>query len=105
MRPNLGCFKMHEMAGKPEDYRTIEEHNIIVAVSCVVHTKELVKVVRSISWPTYITDIKDLENSYYFAFQAIIHVLAQHQRIGYKRAGCFERAALQNGETSAVCLE
>jgi hypothetical protein len=79
-------FKMNEMAQSPERleraawfYRTIEEHEIAAAISCVVRTSDLVRIVRSIEWPSYMRDTDAFENPYYFAFRAIIDCLAQHQ--------------------------
>jgi hypothetical protein len=80
---NLPYFKMNEMSRRPEIagwfYRVIEEYNVRAAVSCVVHTDELVKVNRSIKYPPYIINTEDMENPYYFGFKAITDVLAQHQ--------------------------
>jgi hypothetical protein len=80
----LPYFKMHERAGRPEIaawfYRIIERHDIKAAVSCVVHTDELVKVNRGIKYPPYIINTEQIENPYYFAFKAIIDVLAQNQQ-------------------------
>jgi hypothetical protein len=76
-------FKMREMAGRPEIagwfYRVIEEHDIKAALSCVIKTDELVKVNRGIRYPAYIVNTEMMENPYYFAFKAIIDVLAQQQ--------------------------
>ena len=79
----LPYFKMHEQASRPEIaawfYRVIERHDIKAAVSCVIHTDELVKVNRSIRYPSNIVNVQEIENPYYFGFKAIIDVLAQNQ--------------------------
>ncbi|MCH7921879.1 MAG: DUF3800 domain-containing protein [Nitrospinae bacterium] len=83
--PASDAFKMSEMA-QSEDrleksswfYRIIENH-VTAAVSCVIRVPDLVNAVRSIDWPPYIKNVSNLENPYYFAFQAIINVLAQYQ--------------------------
>jgi hypothetical protein len=80
----LSYFKMHEHSRRPEIaawfYRIIERHDIKAAVSCVIHTDELVKVNRSILYPSHIVNTDQIENPYYFGFKAIIDVLAQHQK-------------------------
>lgn len=79
----LPYFKMNEMSGKPEIaayfYRLIEQHPIKAAITCVIHTDELVKVEKSIEYPSYIIDTDKLENPYWFAFKAITDILAQYQ--------------------------
>jgi Protein of unknown function (DUF3800) len=85
----LQYFKMHEMAARPEIagwfYRTVEEHNIKAAISCVINTTDLVEVFGRIKWPPYIINLESFSNPYYFAFKAIIDVLAQqHETIGLK---------------------
>jgi hypothetical protein len=81
---DLPYFKMHEQASRPEIaawfYRIIERHDIKAAISCVIHTDELVKVNRSIKYPSHIINTEEIENPYYFGFKAIIDVLAQHQQ-------------------------
>jgi Protein of unknown function (DUF3800) len=76
-------FKMHEHASRPEIaawfYRIIERHDIKAAVSCVIHTDELVQVNQSIKYPSHIINTYEIENPYYFGFKAIIDVLAQNQ--------------------------
>jgi hypothetical protein len=76
-------FKMNEMTRRPEIagwfYKVIEEQNVTAAISCVVRTAELVKVVSETSWPPFITNIKSIANPYNFAFKAIIDGLLQHQ--------------------------
>jgi len=80
----LPYFKMHEQTARPEIaawfYRVIEKHDIKAAVSCVIHTDELVKVNRSIKYPPHIVRTEQIENPYYFGFKAIIDVLAQNQQ-------------------------
>jgi Protein of unknown function (DUF3800) len=75
-------FKMNEMAGKPEIagyfYRIIEESGVKASISCVVNTYELTRIFDSIAWPPYITHLEGLSNPYYFAFKAVIDVLAQY---------------------------
>jgi Protein of unknown function (DUF3800) len=79
----LAYFKMNEMVSRPEIagyfYRTIEEHDIKAAVSCVIRTDELIQVQRTIRYPPYIIETSKLENPYYFGFKAITDMLAQHQ--------------------------
>src|ERR1700733_11957113 len=81
----LPYFKMHEQAAWPEIatwfYRIIEKYDVKAAVSCVIHTDELVRVNRSIKYPPYITNTEQIENPYYFGFKAIIDVLAQNQQV------------------------
>ena len=60
-------------------YRVIEEHDIKAAVSCVIHTDDLVRVNRSIKYPSYITKVHEIENPYYWGLKTITDVLAQHQ--------------------------
>jgi hypothetical protein len=79
----LDCFKMHEMAGRPEFagylYRTIEEHKITAAISCAVRTKELRKAVAEFPWPSDLVRPEGLTNPYYFGFKAITDMLSQYQ--------------------------
>jgi hypothetical protein len=76
-------FKMNEMSNRPEIagwfYRVIEEHDVKAAISCVIHTNELIKVNNNIKYPSYVTNTELLDNPYYFGFKAIIDVLAQKQ--------------------------
>jgi Protein of unknown function (DUF3800) len=80
----LPYFKMHEQVARPEIaawfYRLIEKHDIKAAISCVIHTDELVRVNRSIKYPPHIINTEQIENPYYFGFKAIIDVLAQNQQ-------------------------
>ena len=80
----LPYFKMHQQASRPEIaawfYRVIEKHDIKAALSCVIHTDELVRVNRSIKYPPHIVKTEQIENPYYFGFKAIIDVLAQNQQ-------------------------
>jgi hypothetical protein len=81
----LPYFKMHEQAARPEIaawfYRIIEKYDVKAAVSCVIHTDELVRANRSIKYPPYIINTEQIENPYYFGFKAIIDVLAQNQQV------------------------
>jgi hypothetical protein len=76
-------FKMNEWASRPEIagwfHRLIEEYDVKAAVSCVIHTDDLVNVNRRIRYPSYIVNTAQMENPYYFGFKAIIDVMAQHQ--------------------------
>jgi hypothetical protein len=80
----LPYFKMNMMSSRPEIagwfYRLVEEQNIKAAISCVIRTDELIIVENSIRYPRYIVDTNILKNPYWFAFKAIIDVLAQHQK-------------------------
>jgi hypothetical protein len=77
----LPYFKMNEMASRPEIagyfYRVVERHDIKAAVSCVVHTDELVKVEKEFPFPKHFFNTEKMTNPYYFAFKVIIDVLAQ----------------------------
>jgi hypothetical protein len=79
----LRVFKMNEMTSRLEIaawfYRVIEEQKITAAISCEVRTAELVKVIREFNWPANIKRIEELENPYFFAYKAIMDMLAQHQ--------------------------
>jgi hypothetical protein len=78
----LPYFKMNETSRRPEIagyfYRVIEEHDIMAAISCVIDVSGLTDAYHSISWPPYIINLRGLSNPYYFAFKAIMDVLAQH---------------------------
>ena len=80
---DINRFKMNEWSRQPEIagyfYRLVEEPKIIAAISCVVHTEELTSAFNKIRWPHYISNLEAFYNPYYFAFKAIIDVLAQHQ--------------------------
>jgi hypothetical protein len=80
---HMPYFKMNEMTRRPEIvgwfYKVIEEQNVTAAISCVVHTAELIKVVKEISWPSFIINIRSIKNPYRFAFKAIIDGLLQRQ--------------------------
>jgi hypothetical protein len=80
----LTRFKMNEMAQSHADieiagyfYRTVEEFDIRAAVSCVIYTSDLVKIIRESSLPTIAKE--KLQNPYYLAFKAVIEQVARHQ--------------------------
>lgn len=80
----LKRFKMHEMATSRMEfagyfYRVIEEFDVLAAISCVIRTDDLRKVLREIRLPD-IPNIQRLENPYYLGFRCIIETLARHQR-------------------------
>ncbi len=79
----LPYFKMTEQRAKPEIaghfYRLTEEYDIRAAISCVISTVDLIHVFKLINWPHGWINLEAFSNPYYFAFKAIIDVLAQHQ--------------------------
>jgi len=82
---HLQYFKMSEMRSSTSEmervpwfYRVIEKH-VVAAISCTVKTAELIGAVREVPWPANFENVGALENPYYFAFKAVIDVLAQHQ--------------------------
>ena len=78
----LGRFKMNEMVRRPEIaayfYRLIEDHDILAAISVVIDTAALTRVIRDVV-PASVIGRDHLENPYYVAFRAIIENLATHQ--------------------------
>jgi hypothetical protein len=81
---HLQRFKMNEMTSHMEIaawfYRLIEESKITAALSCAIHTGELVEAIREFPFPTEIKNVEVLENPYFFAFKAITDILAQKQQ-------------------------
>src|SRR6185437_1310951 len=67
-------FKMNEMTRRPEIagyfYRTIEEHDILAAISCVFDTRGLVRFVDEFTTPSAATH--NLKNPYLYASRQII---------------------------------
>ena len=83
--PRLTRFKMSELAATPSGmaraalfYALIEQY-ATAAISCVIRTDALVRVVRSTKWPSFVVDTHHLENPFYFGFKAIMSGLALHQ--------------------------
>jgi hypothetical protein len=80
----LPFFKMNQMANKPEIagwfYRTIEEFDIKASIACVINTSELLEVEKSIKYPSYIKNVKNALNPFYFGFKCIIGTLADNQQ-------------------------
>jgi len=74
-------FKMNEMTRRPEIagyfYRTIEEHDILAAISCVFDTRGLVRFVDEFTTPSAATH--NLKNPYLYASRQIIENLAMTQ--------------------------
>ncbi|AMN39961.1 hypothetical protein [Rhodoplanes sp. Z2-YC6860] len=85
----LRAFKTHEMAQRPEVaaffYRTIEEHNILAAISCVMDKAALVRIVDEFVGRS-ISNYQSLINPYLYASRLIVENLAQEQH----RLGLFE---------------
>lgn len=79
----LDYFKMNEMASRPEIaghfYRVIEETDIPAAITIIIRTDEMRRVLQSLEWPKSIREDKDLENPYYFGFKAVSNMLVQRQ--------------------------
>jgi Protein of unknown function (DUF3800) len=79
----LPYFKMTEQRSKPEIagyfYRLVEDYDVRAAISCIVNTADLTKVCQSIKGPPGMVNMEAFTNPYYFAFKAIIKVLAQYQ--------------------------
>jgi hypothetical protein len=75
-------FKMKEMKHDLERsgwfYSVIEKH-VTAGVSCILSVSGLIKAVREFPWPSWLHNVKVLENPYYSAFKAITDKLAQHQ--------------------------
>jgi hypothetical protein len=80
---NLKYFKMYEMSQRTEIaawfYRLIEEHDLRAAISCTINVSDLTKVCAAIRWPARMTNLEAVSNPYYFAFRAVIDILAQYQ--------------------------
>jgi len=80
--PALKAFKMNKLRRRPTRcerfYRVIEKH-VALAVSCYIPVDELAAAVDETPWPHYISGTAALKDPYYFAFKAIIDLLAQHQ--------------------------
>jgi hypothetical protein len=80
----IDSFKMNQMVNDPERcgwfYRVIED-NVTAALSCTISIPGLKKAVREFPWPSFIKNTHVLENPYYFGFQAITDMLAQHQKL------------------------
>ena len=81
--PELPSFKMRKMARsrarRAEDFYCVIKRHVSFAISCTVYVDEMVKIVRGFDWPAGFPDDRTLENPFYFAFKAIIDVLAQVQ--------------------------
>jgi hypothetical protein len=80
----LHRFKMNEMVRRPEIaaffYRTIEEHDIPAAISCVFDTAGLVRFVDQFTSPSPgSADLDALKNPYLYASRQIIENLALAQ--------------------------
>lgn len=75
-------FKMTEMVHRPEIagyfYRTIEEHDILAAISCVFDTAGLVRFVDEFIGPSAV-GYRNLKNPYLYASRQIIENLAMAQ--------------------------
>lgn len=75
---HLSRFKMSEMSRQMEFagwfYKLIDENDILAAVSVVVDTAGLIKVVREIVPPASI-EAERLENPYFWGFRAIVEGL------------------------------
>ncbi|WP_375782995.1 DUF3800 domain-containing protein [Bradyrhizobium sp. Pha-3] len=85
----LRRFKMNEMAQQLEFvayfYRTIEEHDILAAISCVFDTAALVRFVDEFVPPSPGLDIRALKNPYLYAARQIVENLALTQeKMGLK---------------------
>jgi Protein of unknown function (DUF3800) len=86
---HLSYFKMKEIRTSKREmerciwfYRIIEKY-ATAAVSCVIDVAGLRRAVRKSPWLLWTGNVGILENPYYFAFHAIINMLAQHQhRLG-----------------------
>ncbi len=78
-------FKMNEMVRSPEIagyfYRTIEEFTIKASIACVINTKELVEVERSVIYPSNISNPNSADNPYYWGFKYITGLLAERQNL------------------------
>lgn len=77
-------FKMNEWSHQTEIagwfYRLVEAFDIKAAMACVINTKELVEVEKSIKYPPYITNPNSADNPYYWGFKYIVGTLAQWQK-------------------------
>ena len=80
----LDYFKMAEMQSELDRercgwfYRIIEDH-VQAAISCVIDVPGLTRAVDSIKWPPSFYNVEKIKNPYFFAFKAIVNVLAQFQ--------------------------
>jgi Protein of unknown function (DUF3800) len=76
-------FKMVQMATKLEIagwfYRTLEQFDIKASIACVINTKELIEVEKTIKYPSYLTNPEASPNPYFWGFKYIIGTLAYHQ--------------------------
>ncbi|MGY4253401.1 hypothetical protein ACVI1L_000469 [Bradyrhizobium sp. USDA 4516] len=83
LEAGLARFKMTEMAKRPEIaayfYRTIEEYNIEVAISCVFDTAGLVRFVNEFVGKSPSLDMGAMKNPYLYAARQIIENLALAQ--------------------------
>lgn len=81
---HIDVFKMREMLDASEQsswfYRAIED-SVTAEVSCTINVAGLHKAYREFPWPVLLDRTEALTNPYYFAFQAIIDMLAQHQHL------------------------
>lgn len=80
----LQTFKMRKMARDLESaerfYRAIED-SVTAEVSCTINIAGLHKAYREFPWPVPLIQTQGITNPYYFAFHAIIDMLAQHQHM------------------------
>ena len=79
----LPRFKMNEMSPDRMEfaayfYRVIEKFDVLAAISCVIRTDHLRKIVEEFPWPD-IPNIHKLRNPYYLGFRAIIENVARFQ--------------------------
>jgi hypothetical protein len=63
-----------------EIFYPIIEKYVTAEVSCIIPVNCLEKAIDSINWPSRIKDPDTLKRPFYFAFKAIITVMAQHQK-------------------------
>jgi hypothetical protein len=88
--PPLTAFKMSQMDSDFRQemaswfYRVIERH-VAFSLSCVVVVPDLIRVLRETTFPSFISNLHELENPYFIAFASITRGLAINQdRLGIR---------------------
>jgi hypothetical protein len=61
-------------------YQLVEQHRIKLAIGCVINTKELVEVEKSVVFPPYVKNPNSATNPYYWGLRYIIASVARYQR-------------------------